>query len=132
MSWNNRERPPMMNPTEIDEVAQTLNEMQGSTLDDDGIKKVLFESLQKRISDKGMVPITGSVEPSLSTVRNYTAVLANHPSIAIKHSCVSKTQTQFTAENSWMSSVAFTVLVAATHFIGLPSASPMYQAQKKR
>ena len=132
LSWGNRGRPPMMCAKEISKVAQTLNDSQGSTLDNDGIRQVLFESLQKRISGKGLVPITGSVEPSKSTIRNYTALLANHPGISIKHSCVSKTQTRFIAENSWMSSVAFTVLVAATHFIGLSSSSPMYESQQKR
>ena len=83
-----------MTPEEMSNVVENLNTLHGSTIDFDGIRKVLFDSQQKRIEENGRVAITGSVKPSDTSVRNYTAILANHPFISIKHSYVSKTMTR--------------------------------------
>ena len=58
--------------------------------------------------------------------------MASLPDISVIRNAVPKPQTWFTAENSWMSSVAFMILVAATHFIPLSTKSHQYEEQQKR
>jgi hypothetical protein len=45
---------------------------------------------------------------------------------------IPKTQTWYTAENSWMSSVCFMILVAATHYIPMTTQTNLYEEQQKK
>ena len=52
-----------------------------------------------------------------STLRNYSALLANEGNIAISQSYTSKSNTRYAAENSIRRSIATLRVVAITHFI---------------
>ena len=105
----------------------------GKTVGDKEIVDAILKKNQDRSIQQGIVPITiAGVRPSPKTIRNYKSLLAALPGVSVIRNAVQKTQTRYTAENSWMSSVAFMVLVAATHYIPLSMISNQYENQQKR
>ena len=69
--------------------------------------------------------------PSHGSIRNYSALLSNHPSISISCSAITKTNNRFTAENSLISAMAFIMVVATTHFIIVPKESESIREDMK-
>jgi hypothetical protein len=76
------------------------------------IKKIKSKKLEK-------AGYKSVIETSIcdNTVRNYSALLADEGNISISHSYTSKSNTQYTAENSIHGSFATLAVVAVTHFI---------------
>ena len=129
--WGDAGRPALLSISDMKLLAQNLKQTAGKTVDKE-IENAIIQKQQERAIQQGLVPITTpGACPDPKTVRNYKSLMASLPDISVIRNAVPKTQTRYTAENSWMSSVCFMVLVAATHFIPLSTKSNQYEDQQK-
>ena len=120
--WDNKGRPALLSMPDIKLLAQNLNQNLGRTAGGNDIVHAIEEKLKKRAFQQGLVPITRKgVSPSRRTISNYKAVLASDPDTSVIRKAVPKTQTRYTAENSWMSSVCF--MVPQPAIIPVPNSS---------
>ena len=132
-SHGNIKGPAFLNTSDLKAVAQNLKQNEGKTAGDKEIVNAIVQKQEERAIQQGLVPITTmGICPDQKTIRNYKSLMASLPDISVIRNAVPKPQTRFTAENSWMSSVAFMILVAATHFIPLWTKSHQYEEQQKR
>jgi hypothetical protein len=119
--------------SDMKSLAQNLEQTVGRTAGGKEIVNAIEQKQRKRALERGLVPITTKgVTPSPKTIWNYTAVLASDPEISVIRKAIPKTQTRYTAENSWMSSVCFMILVAATHYIPMTTQTNLYEEQQKK
>jgi hypothetical protein len=109
-------RPPICGDTDLKRIAESLDEEVGKTYDKSDVKTMMKKMQTEKLEEAGYKNI---IEQSIcdSTVRNYSALLADEGSIAISQSYISKSITHYAAENSIRGSIATLGVVAAKHFI---------------
>ncbi len=97
-------------------IAQSLDEEVGKTYDKSDVKMMIKKTHTEKLEKAGYKNI---IKTSIcdSTMRNYSALLANEGIIAISQSYTSKSNTHHAAENSICGSIATLGVVATTHFI---------------
>ena len=89
----------------------------GKAIGNDVVTTSIKENVCKRIKNNGLVPICNiDYEPNRQTVTNYQALIASMPGVSIATSAIGKTNTRFTAEHSFISSMALIFVVATTHY----------------
>ena len=112
------------------QIAESLDGEVGKTYDKSDvnmmIKKVQTEKLEKA-GYKNIV--INSI--SDSTLKNYSALLADEGNIAISQSYISKSNTCYAAENSIRGSIATLGVIAATHFISVEEEDTDIRAEMK-
>ena len=87
--------------------------------------RVLIEDERRNvITEQGDVPIM-PVSPSVQTIKNITAMVANQCGISIDgSSAIAKTNTRFTAENSIICAMALALAIAYAHYIPITVEDP--------
>jgi hypothetical protein len=97
-------------------IAQSLDEEVGKTYDKSDVKMIIKKIHTEKLKKAGYKNI---IETSIcdTTLRNYSALLANEGNIAISQLYISKSNTCYAAENSIRGSIATIGVVATTHFI---------------
>jgi hypothetical protein len=125
--------PPLLEISDLKLVAENMKQTSGRTAGNKEIQNAIIQSRCDKASRQGFVPITETIAcPARTTISNYKGLLASHSEVSVVREAVPKTQTRYTAENSWMSSVCFMVLVAATHFIPMTTQTGLYEEQQKK
>ena len=83
----------------------------------------MIDQVKENAINDGNVALTNIIDPCCTTVSNYTAVLAQTNTISIDSSkAIAKINTRFTAENSLIASMIYSVAVAYSHYIPVESA----------
>jgi len=99
-------------------IAESLNAEVGKTYDKSDVKIMIKKIQTEKLEKAGYKNI---IDKSIcdTSVRNYSALLANEGNIAISQSYLSKSNTRYAAENSIRGSIATLGVIAATHFISV-------------
>jgi len=109
-------RPPICNDTDMKIITELLDEEAGKAYDKSDVKMMIKKIQTKKLEEAGYKNIIHKII-SRTTVRNYSALLADEGNIAISQSYISKSNTRYAAENSIRGSIATLGVIAATHFI---------------
>jgi hypothetical protein len=91
--------------------------MGGKTIGNIEVRQNILEFQQEAIRSQGRVPIGVHIQPHQQTIRNYSARLAAMKGMDFVECTTIKSTTRYTAENSLISSMAFLLLVASTHYV---------------
>lgn len=111
-------RPQICSDTDMKRIAESLNAEVGKTYDKSDVKIMIKKIQTEKLEKAGYKNI---IDKSIcdTSVRNYSALLANEGNIAISQSYMSKSNTRYAAENSIRGSIATLGVIAATHFISV-------------
>jgi hypothetical protein len=99
-------------------IAESLDEEVGKTYDKSDVKMMIKKIQTEKLKEAGYKNI---INKSIcdSTLRNYSALLANEGNIAISQLYISKSNSCHAAESSIHGSIATFGVVATTHFISV-------------
>jgi hypothetical protein len=97
-------------------IALSCENNQGKSYNRKDVKEMINKKYSEKLDHAGVKDILES-SVSDSTVRNYTAMLADQANISISNSTVTKSNTHQTAENSIRGSIATLATIASTHLI---------------
>ena len=96
---------------------KSLHNKPGHCLEQSSIKAAIVEKHKETMLARGIQPLNDqAIAPSEASLRNYKALIAAEPGVSITRTATVKSHTQFTAENSLRSAMAFILTTAATHF----------------
>jgi hypothetical protein len=111
-------------------IAQSLDKEVGKTCDKSDVKMIIKKIHTEKLEKAGYKNI---IETSIcdTTLRNYSALLADEGNIAISKSYISKSNTCYAAENSIRGSIATLGVVATTHFITVEEEDADIRAEMK-
>ncbi len=123
-------RPPICSDTDMKHIAQSLDEEVGKTYDKSDVKMMIKKIHTEKLEKAGYENI---IKMSIcdSTLRSYSALLANEGSIAISQPYTSKSNTCYAAENSIHGSIATLGVVTTTHFITVEEEDADIRAKMK-
>jgi hypothetical protein len=109
-------QPPICSDTDMKHITQSLDEEIGKTYNKSDVKMIIKKIHSEKLEKARYKTI---IETSIcnSTLRNYSALLADEGNIAISQSYTTKSNTCYTAKNSIRGSIATLGVVATTHFI---------------
>jgi hypothetical protein len=115
--WNARGAPRLISKEGLIEIRSHLDMMGGKTIGSREVRERIVEFQQDAIRSQGRVPIGAHIVPTQQTIRNYSARLAAMNGMDFSQRTTIKSATRYTAENSLISSMAFLLLVASTHYV---------------
>jgi hypothetical protein len=96
-----------------EKVNQIFDAGHGRTIGRDDIRDLLISAKKLQLAEKGLVNHT--VEVSEVTVDNYYALVKDDDNVAVTHAAREKTESRFTAENSFLSAICQVFVCATTH-----------------
>jgi hypothetical protein len=115
--WNAKGAPRLISKEGLVEIRSHLDSMGGKTIGSKEVRERIVEFQQEAIRSQGRVPIGTHIVPTQQTIRNYSARLAAMKGMDFSQRTTIKSSTRYTAENSLISSMAFLLLVASTHYV---------------
>ena len=108
----------LLSDRDVNCIKDKINKYDGRAYGVSEIKQLMIEQVMENVINSGNIPLTNAIDPSSSSVMNYTALLAYDNSISIDGSkAISKTNNRFTAENSIIASILYVIAVAYSHYI---------------
>ncbi len=126
--WSGVGYPPKCTDADMKELAEECEKHQGKSYNQKEVKKMIKQKRSEKLEKAGVKEI---LEDTISdtTVRNYTALLADQANISITKSSVTKSNTRYAAENSIRGSIATAATIASTHFIPIEKEDPKIRAE---
>jgi hypothetical protein len=112
------------------QIAKSMEDKVGKTYNKSDVKMMLKKIESEKLETTGYKNIF-ETSISDSTVRNYSALLADEGNISISHSYTSKSNTRYAAENSIRGSIETLGVIATTHFITVDKEDEDIRAELK-
>ena len=104
----------------------------GEAHGEDSVKDAISRAQQEVVVRSGGVPVKGRDNVSPQTVRNVTAVIANHHGVALVDKATGKTDHRVIAERSHRRIACLVGLIGSTHLLSIPEENMDIRHELKR
>ena len=128
--WLGVGQPPICNDINMAKIAQHCEHYLGKSYCKSNMKQMLEDKHTKKLKNAGSIKILEN-SISQSSVRNYTALLADQPNMSVSQSTTTKSNTRHGAENSIRGSISTLSLIAYTHFVPVDRQDPDLRQELK-